>query len=87
MRFVAILVVLAIIYVAYSKRVKPTSGVDEAMDEFHKTAPATPMAYSGAATPAPAPAAANGQPSSGLRRPIDTTRAVLDRVKERNGDF
>lgn len=82
MRFVALLVVLAIIYVAWSRR-GPVTSVDEAMKEADAVAEATPRHPPTAFPPKAAAAASPGQPSSGLRRPIDRTRAVMDQVQQR----
>jgi hypothetical protein len=72
------LVVLGIIGFAYSRWSKSP----DAMKEVDAVM-GTPVPQAQAATPAPAPA---GQPSSGLRRPIDRTRQVLEEVKQRNGN-
>jgi hypothetical protein len=84
MRFVALLVVVAIIYVAWSRR-SPVASTAEAMKEADAVAGPTPaMKTYYPPTAAPAPAT-----SSGLRAPIDRTRAVLDQAKQRNskGEF
>ncbi len=77
MRFISLFVVIAIIYVAYSRRVQdsgPKSRVAEATAEADKILPPQPQQ----------PAAA--QQSSGLRAPLDRTRKVMDLVKGRNGE-
>ena len=80
MRLLSLVVVLGIIYYAYSRRITPgPNSVDTAMTEFSKTAPATASSSpSSSSTSQPAP-------QGNLRRPIDRTRAVLDQVKQRNG--
>ena len=78
MRFLGLIAVLAIVYVLYSKRAQPgPDSTDKAMAEFAQTAPA-----GSAASNSPAPA--SGASTSNIRRPIDTTRQVLDRVKKQN---
>jgi hypothetical protein len=81
MRFLGLIAVLAIIYVTYTKRLatKPDS-TSEAMKEYAQTAPPESAPSQAAAPSAPAPS------SSNLRRPIDTTRSVLEKVKQRNKD-
>ena len=77
MRFISLFVVIAIIYVAYSRRVQdggPKSRVTEAMAEADKVMPLQPQ------PPAAAPQ------SNGLRAPMDRTRKVMELVKERNGE-
>jgi hypothetical protein len=82
MRFLGLVAVLAIIYYAYSKRVAPgPNSVDSAMTEFAQTAPATSTNVSQTAAPQPSAPA-----TSTVRRPIDTTRSVLEQVKKRNGN-
>jgi hypothetical protein len=79
MRFVALLVVVAIIYVAYTRR-GPVSSTAEAMkeaDAVGQTTKPNPPTYYPPAAQQPAPQ------SSGLRAPIDRTHAVLDQVKQR----
>lgn len=80
MRLVGLLVVVAIIGFFWSRRGR--NGSASEIDEI-------------LATPAPAGAAVSNasasnsqaQPaSSGLRRPIDRTRSVLEKVKGRNGN-
>jgi hypothetical protein len=80
MKYVGLLVVLVIILYAFKTRVTAPNGIEEANREFAATAPATP-----ASAPAGTPAQA-APPSSNLRRPIDNTRSVLQKVKGRNGD-
>ena len=77
MRFISLLVVVAIIYVAYSRRVQdvgPKSRVSEAIAEADKVMPLQP--------PQPAAAPQGG----GLRTPVDRTRKVMELVKARNGE-
>jgi hypothetical protein len=81
MRFLGLIAVLAIIYYAYSKRLGPgPDRVEGAMQEYSQTAPAQSANSSKSTTAKPAPATSN------LRRPLDTTRNVLDQVKQRNGN-
>jgi hypothetical protein len=80
MRYVALLIVVAIIYFAWSRR-GPVTSVDSAMKEADAVA-ATATPYPATVYP-PAQPAQTGQPSSGLRRPIDRTRAVMDQVNQR----
>jgi hypothetical protein len=77
MRLIGLLLVVGIIGFFWSRRnasVNSTTDVDEAM----ATPVAQPALVSSVSTPAPTE-------SSGLRRPIDRTRNVLDQVKSRNG--
>jgi hypothetical protein len=81
MRFVALLIGMAIVCVLVVKRAQP-SQVAEAMQEAD--AVVAPVNSGSAATPAPV----NGSPAggtSGLRAPLDRTRGVLNQVKQRNG--
>ena len=82
MRLLSLVVVVAIIYYTYSKRVAPgPNSVDSAMTEYSQTVPAPPASSPQVIAPQSSPPA-----TSNLRRPIDTTRNVLERVKKRNGD-
>jgi hypothetical protein len=81
MRLVGILVVVGIIGFAYTRWAKSPDITKEAMKEADAVM-STPVAQVAGATPAPAQP---GAPSSGLRRPIDRTRQVLEQVKGRNG--
>ena len=82
MRLLSLVAVLAIIYYTYSKRVAPgPNSVDSAMTEFSQTAPAPT-----ASTPQTTPPQSSAPATSNLRRPIDTTRSVLEKVKKRNGN-
>jgi hypothetical protein len=77
MRLIGLLLVVGIIGFFWSRRnasVSPTTDVDEVM----ATPVAQPALVSPGSTPPP-------KESSGLRRPIDRTRNVLDQVKSRNG--
>ena len=78
MKFVALLVGLAIICVLVVKRAQP-SQVAEAMREADAVGQpvAAKSATPQAGTPNPAP--------TGLRAPLDRTRSVLNQVKQRNG--
>lgn len=76
MRIVAIIVVLAIVYLVFGRqgdKQSPQSRVADAQREAAAVQPAT------AQNPAP-------QPNGSLRAPIDRTRQVLDIVKQRNGE-
>jgi hypothetical protein len=92
MKFLGLIVVVAIVYFAYGKRLAPDGNpsINNAMSEFEKTVPANtrPAATSGTGTSAPASSGNASQPqgASSVRRPIDRTRAVLEQVKSRNGD-
>ena len=78
MRFVALLVAMAIVCLLVLKRAQP-SQVAEAMSEADAVvAPTTAVAT---ATPS---APAQGGPS--LRAPLDRTRAVLGQVKKQNSE-
>jgi hypothetical protein len=70
MRFIAILVVIGIVYVVFTRR----SPVDSATQAVAETE---------AVAPAPAPAA--GPTPTALRRPIVRTKEVLSQLPERNG--
>lgn len=86
MRLLAVVAVLAIVYYLYSQRMGGKSdSVNSAMDEYAKTVPAATQPAPGKQSTASKPAAPAPQ-SSGIRRPIDTTRNVLEQVKKRNGD-
>ena len=79
MRLLSLVVVLGIIYYAYSRRIAPgPNSVNTAMTEYSQTVPA-----STAAAPS---STAQSAPSGNLRRPIDRTRATLEQVKQRNGN-
>ncbi len=76
MRIVAIIVVLAIVYLVYGRngdKQTPQSRIADAQREAAAVQPQTAQA--------PAP-----QPGSSVRAPIDRTRQVLDLVKQRNGE-
>ena len=83
MRLIGLLLVVGIIGFWWSRRggsVTPGSQVDE---ELLGAAQPRPVLVTPGATPAtPQP----GSSTSGLRRSIDHTRGVLDKVKARNGD-
>lgn len=81
MRLVGLVVVLGIIYYAYSKRLGAAGdapkSTDSAMKEYVETVgSAAPQSSAGSAAPQ----------ESGIKRPINTTRDVLNQVKKRNGD-
>lgn len=77
MRFLSLLVVVAIIYVVVSKRNGPASSTEKAMKEADAVM-ATPYPPTYIAPTQPAPS------SGGLRAPIDRTHSVLDQVKKNN---
>jgi hypothetical protein len=82
MRILAVIIVVAVIYFLITK-MGPVTSVSNAVKEADAVtrpiAPATP-----AATPC-RPASAKATPqSSGIRRPIDRTRAVLKQVGHRH---
>jgi hypothetical protein len=82
MRMVGILAVVAVIGFAYSRRGKVDAGRAELDEIMGSTPTPVPAAIvSGAITPAP-----SAESSSGLRRPIDTTKRALEQVKGRNGN-
>ncbi len=85
MRFIALLIVVAIIYLAWSRR-GPVTSVDNAMKEADAVAETAPARNPATVYPPKAKTAQPAQPaqpSSGLRRPIDRTRAVMDQVQQR----
>ena len=75
MRIVALIIVVAIVYLVYGRngeKQSPQSRIAEAQREaaaVQPNAPQTPAAQSGS-----------------LRAPIDRTRQVLDLVKQRNAE-
>lgn len=80
MRLIGIIIVVAIIYIAYGKQNQQggtNSRVAAAQAEAAKVIPVQPQPQ--AQQPAPAQA-----PQGGVRAPIDRTRAVMDLVKSRN---
>lgn len=72
MRYVAILAVLAIVYVVLARR-SPVAEVKEAMTQTE----VQPLTQGPREVAAPA--------ASSIKRPLDRTHAVLDQVKARNG--
>jgi hypothetical protein len=79
MRFLALIVVVAIVYVAYGRAGKsntPQNRVNAAQREVAQVMQQTPPPQQAAPPPA--------QPNGGLRAPIDRTRAVMEMVKGRN---
>jgi len=79
---VGILAVVAVIGFAYSRRGKVSGGGLAEVDEIMGATPTpVPAALVVGATPTP-----RAESSSGLRRPIDTTKRVLEQVKGRNGN-
>ncbi len=74
MKYLALLVGVAIIYLIFIKQ-SPVASVTEAITQTEIT-----PTVSGAPTATPAPVS-----GSGLRRPFDRTHAALDAVRARNG--
>lgn len=74
MKYLGLLAAVVIIYFVLARET-PVEQVKEAIVQSE----AAPLLQGG---PAPAPATAG----STLKRPLDRTQEVLDRVKERNGD-
>ena len=86
MKLLGLIAVLAVIYYAYHQRLAPgKDSTASAMHEFDQTAPAAGASRPQNAAPAQ-PAQSSAPATSNLRRPIDRTRAVLEQVKQRNGD-
>lgn len=83
MRYVAILAVVAIVYFVLVRR-SPVAEVKEAVAQT-EVQPLTQGPKPAAAPAAGQTAAAPAPASSGIRRPIDRTHAVLNQVKGRNG--
>jgi|GEM_PF-959414 len=84
MRFVGLIVVVAIVYVCFYKgtdKQSPAAKVEEAQKEANAVEPVTPVSTTTASRPAPPPASSG---TNSLKAPIDRTRAVLEKVKERN---
>jgi hypothetical protein len=77
MKYLGMLGAVAIIYWIFARET-PIASVTQAMTQT-EIAPAVSTAGP-ARQPTPAPA-----PGSGLRRPMDRTRATLDAVRARNG--
>lgn len=71
--------VVAIIYVVWSRRGPETSFTKAMKEADAVTAPATPHSPATVYPPTAQPA----QQTSGLRAPIDRTRAVMDQVNQR----
>jgi hypothetical protein len=72
MRYIGLLMVVAIIYIAYTHMAAPTPAkteVTQAMDAGNPDHPAAP-----GATPTPS--------TDSLKAPLDRTREVLDQVKK-----
>jgi hypothetical protein len=79
MRLAGLLLVVGIIGFFWCRRASTVGSNSKIDEELLATPSARPAQVSPGTTPA--------QPvSSGLRRPIDRTRNVLDQVKKRNGD-
>jgi hypothetical protein len=76
MKYLALLVGVAIIYLVFVKQ-GPIASVTEAVAQTEITPAAT--------TPSTAPATPAPVSGSGLRRPLDRTHAALDAVRARNG--
>jgi hypothetical protein len=84
MRFVALLVGMAIVCMLVLKRAQP-SQVAEAMREADAVVEPVNTASAGSSSTAK-PAATQSTPSTtGMRAPLDRTRSVLNQVKQRNG--
>jgi hypothetical protein len=83
MRLAGLLLVVGIIGFLWTRRASPVGSSSKLDDELFGTPTARPGLVAPGATPSKSqPQAA----SSGLRRPIDRTRSVLEQVKQRNGD-
>jgi hypothetical protein len=76
MRFAALIIVVAIIYIV-SARFNPANSVAEAMKEADAVTPQVSAQTTIQKGPRSSPS---------LRTPLDRTRAVLEKVKHRNGD-
>jgi len=74
MKYLALLGALLVICVLLTRQ-SPVSGVQQSVAEADAVAPPTSV------VPAPSPTA-----GAALKQPIDRTKAVLERVRERNGD-
>jgi hypothetical protein len=81
MRVVAILMVVAVVYLILSRN-SPVGTAVEAVKEADAVALSTGPKAPPTAMP---PATAAAPSSSGLRSPIDRTHSALDQVKQRNG--
>lgn len=88
MRIVALLIVVAIVYLVIARRspVAPAVDLGEAKENAPVAASTQPNRTVYPPAAAKAPAGQPAQPSSGLRQPLDRTRSVLDQVKGRNGN-
>ena len=75
MRFAALIIVIAIIYVTFTHW-NPADSATEAMKEADAVTQTEEMEVR----------AQLASPSSSLRAPIDRTRAMLEKVRRRNGD-
>lgn len=76
MRIIALIIVVAIVYLVYGRggeKQSPQSRIADAQREAAAVQPATPQT-------------AAAQPSGSLRAPMDRTRQVLDLVKQRNAE-
>jgi len=86
MKFVGILVAMAIICLLVVKRAQP-SQVAEAMREADAVVqPVTSPSPAHATPVARTSGLSANQSPTGLRAPLDRTRAVLNQVKQRNGN-
>jgi hypothetical protein len=83
MRFVGLLVVLAIIYAVYTRWNSIGSRSYDAISESESVVAKEPIANRSSATN-PANGSTPTASTSGIRRPIDRTKAVLEQVKQRN---
>ena len=74
MRIVALVIIVAIIYVLYGRNGEKQSPQNRVAEAQHEAS----LVQSTPASPAPT------APSSSLRAPMDRTRQILDLVKKRN---
>src|SRR4029453_14668652 len=83
MRLAGLLIVLGIIGFFWTRRASTVGSTSKLDDELL----GSPAARPGLVAPSATPSKSQPQPaSSGLRRPIDRTRSVLEQVKQRNGN-
>lgn len=79
MRIVALVIVIAIVYLVYGRNGDKQSPQGRIAETQREAAAVQPNA------PQPAPSAA-GASGNSLRAPMDRTRQVLDLVKQRNAE-
>ena len=89
MKFVALLLGMAIVCLLVVKRAQP-SQVAEAMQEADAVVAPVNSGSSSRPSMTPTPSASSPQSSkpggtTGLRAPLDRTRSVVDQVRQRNG--